>query len=83
MIEARDARGVDMQFVKDYNKYWSIFFIFQFLFGFFMVFNSFIGILIENFLIIKEAFSPYKNMSKDLKEWSLIKEQIINTKPIK
>jgi len=63
-----------MQPVIDYNKYWSIFYIITFTVGFFTVFNSFIGILIANFIFIKEAFSPYKNMSKDLKKWNLIKE---------
>ena len=74
MLEARDSRGLNLQPVIDYNKYWSIFYLITFTVGFFTVFNSFIGILIANFIFIKEAFSPYKNMSKDLKKWNLIKE---------
>ena len=47
MIEAWDAYEVDYQPVPNHNKAWSIFFIFHFFFGMFMVFNTFIGILIE------------------------------------
>jgi hypothetical protein len=35
-----------------------------------MVFNTFVGVLIEKFIEIKNELSPYKDLTKEKKEWN-------------
>ncbi|KRX06412.1 hypothetical protein PPERSA_05025 [Pseudocohnilembus persalinus] len=51
---AWQAKGVDLEPVKGNNKNWTIFFIAYFIVGNLMVFNTFIGVLIEKFNYIKK-----------------------------
>lgn len=48
-----------------------------------MVFNTFVGVLIEKFIEIKNEMSPYKDLSKEKKEWCQIKENIYKSLPIR
>lgn len=48
-----------------------------------MVFNTFIGVLIEKFTYLKNTKGKYKGLSTKEKEWAIIKERIYETKPIK
>lgn len=59
MKESWEAVGLDKAPTEHYTlkKLWSIFFILVFFFGNLMILNTFIGILIEKFLEIKNSFS--------------------------
>lgn len=61
MKEAFEADGIDKAPTHhiEYSKFWSVFFILVFFFGNLMILNTFIGILIEKFLEIKNSFSRY------------------------
>lgn len=48
-----------------------------------MVFNTFIGVLIEKFSYIKNTKGKYKGLSPKEKEWAIIKERIYKTQPMK
>lgn len=41
-----------------------------------MVFNTFIGVLIEKFSDIKNEESPYKHYNAEQKEWAIIRDGI-------
>jgi hypothetical protein len=49
MFGAVDSRGVDMQPVRDANRWWVVFFIFFMLIGSYFVLNLFIGVILNNF----------------------------------
>jgi hypothetical protein len=42
----------------------------HFFVGHLMVFNTFIGVLIHKFSIIKNFYSPFRNMNAAQKEWA-------------
>ena len=48
-----DAIEVDTQPVIGYNKSWSIFFLTLFFIGKILLLNMFVGIIIENIMLIK------------------------------
>ena len=50
MYSGIDAVGVDKQPIKNYNEWMIIYFITFLLFGGFFMFNTFVGVIIENFI---------------------------------
>ncbi len=64
LIEAWEAVDVNYEPSHHGYKFWSIFFILFFLVGNLMVFNTFIGVLIEKFIYIKDSFSKNNYKSK-------------------
>lgn len=83
MTNAWDAVGIDKEPIRNKNKWWSIFYIAHFFIGNLMVFNTFIGVLIEKFTYIKNTKGKYKGLSVREKEWAIIKERIYKTIPDK
>jgi hypothetical protein len=57
MFNAWDAIGIDQNTIMNRNKWWSFFFIIHFFVGNLMVFNTFIGVLIEKFNAVKLSTS--------------------------
>ncbi|KAL4460880.1 hypothetical protein ABPG74_016352 [Tetrahymena malaccensis] len=86
MQQAYNATNVQINSIpglSTQSKDWSIFFVFSFVVGNKMIFNSFIGVLIEKFTQIKNFYSPYRGLKGEEKEWAIIKEGIIKSKPKK
>ncbi|KAL4506799.1 hypothetical protein ABPG72_001220 [Tetrahymena utriculariae] len=86
MQQAYNATNVQIHSIpglSTQSKDWSVYFVFTFVVGNKMIFNSFIGVLIEKFTQIKNFYSPYRGLKGEEKEWAIIKEGIIKSKPKK
>ena len=59
MADAVDARGVDLQPQREANLYAYIYFVIFIVCGSFFTLNLFIGVLIDNFNMLKKRVSLY------------------------
>lgn len=58
MADAVDARGVDLQPQREANLYAYIYFVIFIVCGSFFTLNLFIGVIIDNFNMLKKKVSP-------------------------
>ena len=58
MEDAVDARGVDLQPAREANLYAYIYFVIFIVCGSFFTLNLFIGVIIDNFNMLKKKVSP-------------------------
>lgn len=59
MADAVDARGVDLQPEYEANLYAYIYFVIFIVCGAFFTLNLFIGVIIDNFNMLKKKVNPY------------------------
>lgn len=64
MADAVDARGVDLQPAREANLYAYIYFVIFIVCGSFFTLNLFIGVIIDNFNMLKKKVS--KNIKKTI-----------------
>lgn len=57
MADAVDARGVDLQPAREHNLYAYIYFVIFIVCGSFFTLNLFIGVIIDNFNMLKKKVS--------------------------
>lgn len=61
MADAVDARGEDLQPQREANLYGYIYFVIFIVCGSFFTLNLFIGVIIDNFNMLKKKVQIYKN----------------------
>lgn len=90
-----DAREIDEQPEIDYNNTWAIFFIVLFFIGKILLLNMFVGIIIENIMMIKIHeglflfftsktiffIEKLDTLNDEQKEWAHIKANILKLRP--
>ena len=82
MLAAVDQRGIDNQPVRDSNWQWAVFFILFLVIGAFFVLELFVGVIIEQFKILK-ARNGSALMTKAQQEWASTQAFIMKMKPEK
>lgn len=60
MADAVDARGVDLQPAREANLWAYIYFVIFIVCGSFFTLNLFIGVIIDNFNMLKKKVTTYK-----------------------
>ena len=82
MWYAADARGLDMEPVRDCNKYAVIFFILFIMVGTFFAMNLFIGIICDTFAEKRsEGDGTSLFVTEEQKQWQAIQKIILKLKP--
>jgi len=82
MWYAADARGLDMEPVRDCNKYAVIFFILFIMVGTFFAMNLFIGIICDTFAEKRsEGDGSSLFVTEEQKQWQAIQKIILKLKP--
>ena len=82
MYDGVDARGVDIQPIRDYNMWMCIFFVLFIVVGGFFVINLFVGVTIDKFNEMKEKQEGNSMfMTEEQKTWVQIQKLISSAKP--
>ncbi len=80
MLAAVDQRGIDMQPVRDNNRYWALFFVVFLVLGAFFIMELFVGVIIENFARIRDV-KGHGLMTQAQREWAMTQSFIMKIKP--
>lgn len=75
-----DSIGIDKQPIYNYNPYNILLFYFFILFGSILLFNLFIGIVIDNFNQMKEIVGGYLLLTSQQREWVDLQRFILRKK---
>lgn len=78
-----DARGIDLQPVRDAHIEWVFFCIFFMLVGSFLSLNLFVGVIIDNFNKCKTKMEGLSFLTPDQQEWVKTQEVLRFIKPFK
>jgi Ion transport protein len=64
-----DSIGIDQQPLKNYNIYWSIFFMFFIILGNFLVLNLFVGVVVSTFNREQQILGKNFMLTENQKKW--------------
>lgn len=83
MFAGVDARGPDMQPVRNNSEAWMAFFVAFMIVGSFFMMNLFVGVVIDNFNRMKEEMGDNVLLTDAQKEWVRAQEIMLHVKPQK
>jgi Ion transport protein. len=81
MYAGVDARGVDMQPVRDASPAWVFFFMFFIVVGSFFVMNLFVGVVIDNFNQMRDELGGLSLLTEEQRKWMSTQEMLMRVRP--
>lgn len=76
-----DSTDIDVQPIKNFNLYWSLFFILFILFGNFLILNLFVGVVVSTFNKEKELLGKNFLLTDNQKKWLEQKKLVMKIEP--
>lgn len=83
MFETTESIGIDFEPKFHSSSEWKVFFLIFFFIMKILLLNMFVGIIIENIMLMKSQAKKLEEKTKEQREWSLIKQNILNMVPKK